>query len=60
MPHAVPHSPVFLLCVNDAHEDVLSTSRQLFSSWVSAHQGEVAQLALRAFLQACDQHRVKG
>lgn len=45
--------------MNNADEDVLPTPRQLLSSRVSANQGEVGQLALRAFLQACDQEGSK-
>jgi len=40
--------------VEDADEHVLSTSNHLLSSCVSAHQDEVALLALTALLQTCE------
>ena len=47
------NSPVFLLLVHYADQHVFSTSCQLLSGGVSAHQGEVALFALLAPLQTC-------
>lgn len=48
-------SPVLLVLVSDADQDVVSTSCQLLPGRVSTHQREMSLLAFTALLKTCGQ-----
>lgn len=48
-------SPVFLVLVSDADQDVVSASCHRLPGRVSTHQGEMSPLTFPALLKTCDQ-----
>lgn len=48
------YSPVILLFVDDADQDLFSSSSQPLPTGVPTHQSEMSPLSYRSLLQTCD------